>query len=354
MAKMKTTLNEIKSLVEAKYGVLEVGNFYNISDIKLKIETKDGFKPVKSFVVKTGMTTIVTFDNDTAITCSSAHIFMSPSGKVFARDIAIGTEIETASGVTKVTNVLTSDEAEFYDLEVDSAEHTYLTANGINHHNTGKTQNVEDELHAAGKTDGNGYYKVTGSASTAGIYRVMFQNRKNILLFDDSDGALADQDSRNLFKAASDTKKVRKISWQKGGKNYVDADDYNWDEEGEQDELPRSFEFTGKIIFISNLPLNKLDPDGALRTRGYVLNIDPTNAEIYDFMEKIAPKINLDVDYNLSNEERIEVVEILRARKLPEKTANLRTLVRALNTRAGVEMMGGSSDEWKKFALRFA
>jgi hypothetical protein len=351
---MKTTLYAIKSMVEEKYGKLEIGTFYNIEDLKINIETKGGFKPIKSFVVKTGRTTTVLFDSGAEIECSSEHIFMSPEGKVFARDLQVGAEIETGLSITKVSSVVTSDEAEFYDMEVDSVEHTYLTANGINHHNTGKTQNVEDELHAAGKTDGDGYYKVTGSASTAGIYRIMFQNRKNILLFDDSDGALADQDSRNLFKAASDTKKVRKISWQKGGKNYVDADDYNWDEEGEQDELPRSFEFTGKIIFISNLPLNKLDPDGALRTRGYVLNIDPTNAEIYDFMEKIAPKINLDVDYNLSNEERIEVVEILRARKLPEKTANLRTLVRALNTRAGVEMMGGSSDEWKKFALRFA
>ncbi len=31
------------------------------------------------------------------------------------------------------------------------------------------------------------------------------------------------------------------------------------------DTLPRYFDFTGKIIFISNLPLDKLDPDGALR-----------------------------------------------------------------------------------------
>ena len=350
---MKTTLNEIKSLVEATYGVLEVGNFYNISDLKLQIETKDGFKPVKSFVVKTGMTTIVTFDNDTAITCSSAHIFMSPSGKVFARDIAIGTEIETASGVTKVTNVLTSDEAEFYDLEVDSAEHTYLTANGINHHNTGKTQNVEDELHTAGKTDGDGFVKITGTASTAGIYRILFQHRKDILLFDDADGAFLDVDSRNLFKAASDTKKVRKIAWQKGGKNYVDAADYNWDEEGEQDELPRSFEFTGKIIGISNLQLNKLDPDGALRTRGYIINVDPTNEEIYNFLAKICMKIPLDVDWVLDRAAREEVIDVLRARKIPEKTANIRSFVRQINTRAGVEKSGGSADEWKKFVLRF-
>jgi hypothetical protein len=156
-----------------------------------------------------------------------------------------------------------------------------------------------------------------------------------------------------LLKAASDTKKVRKISWQKGGKNYVDADDYDWDNEGDQEELPRSFEFTGKIIGISNLALNKLDPDGALRTRGYIINIDPTNEEIYAFLGKICMKIPLDVDFTLSEKDRLEIIDILKQRKIPEKTANIRSFVRALNTRAGVEKMGGSAEEWKKFTLRF-
>ena len=217
---------------------------------------------------------------------------------------------------------------------------------------TGKTQTVEDMLHAAGMSDGEGYYKVTGSATPTGIYRLLFQNRKSILLFDDSDSALVDQEGRNLFKAASDTKKARKISWMKGGKNFVAPEDY--DEESDDDTLPRSFDFTGKIIFISNLPLNKLDPDGALRTRGYVINIDPTNEEIYDFMDKIADKINLDVNYPLSKNDRMEVVDILRARKIGDKTANLRSLVRGLNTRAGVELSGGSAEEWKKFVKMFA
>jgi hypothetical protein len=50
---------------------------------------------------------------------------------------------------------------------------------------TGKTQNVEDELQAAGKTDGDGYVKITGTSSTAGLYRILFQHRKEILLLDD-------------------------------------------------------------------------------------------------------------------------------------------------------------------------
>ena len=217
---------------------------------------------------------------------------------------------------------------------------------------TGKTQTIEDMLHAAGKEDGDGYFKITGSATPVGIYRILYTHRKEIILFDDSDSALNDQEGRNLFKAASDTKKVRKISWMKGGKNFVDPADF--DEDNEDETLPRYFEFTGKIIFISNLPLNKLDPDGALRTRGYVMNVDPTNEEIYEFMLKIADKIPLDVDYELSKAKRLEVVEVLKSRKVTEKSANLRSLVRALNTRAGVELQGGSEEEWKKFVKTYA
>lgn len=217
---------------------------------------------------------------------------------------------------------------------------------------TGKTQTIEDMLAAAGKEDGNGYFKITGSATPVGIYRILYNHRKEIILFDDSDSALNDQEGRNLFKAASDTKKVRKISWMKGGKNFVDPADF--DEDNTDEILPRFFEFTGKIIFISNLPLNKLDPDGALRTRGYVMDVDPTNEEIYEFMLKIADKIPLDVDYELSKSKRLEVVEVLKSRKAPEKTANLRSLVRALNTRAGVELQGGTEEEWKKFVKAYA
>jgi len=217
---------------------------------------------------------------------------------------------------------------------------------------TGKTQTVEDMLHAAGKTDGEGYFKITGSATPVGIYRILHTHRKDIILFDDSDTALTDQEGRNLFKAAADTKKVRKISWMKGGKNFVDPDSY--DEEAEDDTLPRYFEFTGKIIFISNLPLNKLDPDGALQTRGYVLNVDPTNEEIYDFMYKIVDKVPLEVDYPLTLEQRREVVEVLRSRKIAEKKANLRSMVRALNTRAGIELQGGTKEEWVRFVKMYA
>lgn len=229
----------------------------------------------------------------------------------------------------------------------NATQSLYLAGRG----GIGKTQTVEEELHKRGLSDGDGYFKITGSASTAGIYRVLYEHRKDILLFDDSDGALADQDSRNLFKAASDTKKVRKIAWMKAGKNYVDPADMDEDDEN-PDVLPRYFDFTGKIIFISNLKLDKLDPDGALRTRGYVVTIDPTDEEVYKYMAKIVGKINLDVDYALTEDQRQAVIDVLKSRKLKEGTVNLRSLVRGLNTMAGILKGGGTG--WEQMVLRYA
>ena len=353
----EATIGDVLSIVTERENIdsLVLNHFYDIKDLRIEVETRSGYVPATHFVAKPGLLTKVTFSDGQEFECSDRHYFNTENGSYQARHLRSSDYVLTKEGRLRVAKVVVSDKMEtFYDLSVASDDQLYLTANGFEHHNTGKTQTVEDMLSAAGKEDGAGYTKITGSATPAGIYRLLFQNRKNILLFDDSDSALNDQDGRNLFKAASDTKPKRKISWQKGGKNYIDPDDYNWDEEGEQDELPRSFDFEGKIIFISNLPLNKLDPDGALRTRGYVLNVDPTNEEIYEFMSKIADKIKLDVDYKLDKNARLEVIEILKTRKIAEKSANLRSLVRGLNTRAGIELSGGSASEWQKFVKMFA
>lgn len=204
----------------------------------------------------------------------------------------------------------------------------------------GKTHTVEKVLGEVGLRDGNGYFKNTGTASAAGIYSLLFKYKDKVVLFDDSDDALKDQESRNMFKAATDTKKVRKLVWNKMGKNVVDPDeDMTDDEILDQGLIPRFFEFTGKIIFISNLKLDKLDPDGAIRTRAFMIEIDPTDAEIYDFMEMIVDKIPLDGDLYLDSATRKHTVDLLRKGK-SKQTANLRKLSRALNMRAGTIKSG--------------
>ena len=204
----------------------------------------------------------------------------------------------------------------------------------------GKTFTTEKILKSAGLRDGAGYFKNTGTSSAAGLYSLLFRYKDKIILFDDSDSTLGDQEARNIIKAATDTKKIRKLVWNKMGKNVVDPDDDMTDEEIlDQGLIPRYFEFTGRIIFISNLSLDKLDPDGALRTRAFIVNIDPTEDEIYDFMEKIVETMELEDGLSLSLESRKEVIKLLRAGKSKQKP-NLRKLSRGLNMKAGAEVAG--------------
>jgi len=226
---------------------------------------------------------------------------------------------------------------------------------------TGKTQTVEDALAAAGLTDGGGYFKITGSASPIGIYAMLYKHRNGIVLFDDCDGALESQDGRNIIKAATDTKKIRKIAWGKKtsgmydpdsrpDKDDADADPAEGDDEAiddiDDDQIPKYFNFTGRVIFISNLPLNKLDPDGALRTRAFVISIDPTPAEIFARMNEIVDDIKLEAG-TLSPKERQHVLAVVKTSRRA-KDASLRTLVRALNLAAS------GAPNWEKLVELYA
>lgn len=211
----------------------------------------------------------------------------------------------------------------------------------------GKTYNIEKTLAEAGLDDGAGYFKVTGTASPVAIYRTLYDNRDGIVLFDDCDGALVDQDARNIIKAATDTKKVRKLSYMKKA-NWL----YNPDQDGEMEDdgenYPSYFDFKGKVIFISNLSMKKLDPDGALRTRSFVVNIDPTDIELVEFMKKISGSVEIEDGLSLSDEERKQTVDIIAQGGGRKESLSIRKLVRALNIRAS------GVDDWERLVKFYA
>lgn len=212
----------------------------------------------------------------------------------------------------------------------------------------GKTHTVEGVLHKLGLSDGEGYFKITGSATAASIYRELFNHRKDILLFDDCDSAFDSQEGRNLFKNATDTKKTRKVSWSKISDLFFDPatiDDDTFDQYVKDGRFPKWFNFEGKIIFISNLKKDKLDPDGALRTRAFLVDVDPTNDDVIKFMKKICNTIELEDGLALSDEERLEVVDVIASLG---KTLDLRKLVRGLNIRAA------GLPDWKGIIKRYA
>ena len=88
------------------------------------------------------------------------------------------------------------------------------------------------------------YTMVSGFVRATGLYKTLYEYRHpgSVIVFDDADSIFNDDISLNLLKKACDTTKSRSISWL--------AESKMEDEEGEK--MPRTFEFEGTVIFITN------------------------------------------------------------------------------------------------------
>jgi len=114
---------------------------------------------------------------------------------------------------------------------------------------------------------------VKGYIRPTGLYKLLYENRfkRNIIVLDDADSIFADDVCLNLLKAACDSTEKRRLSWL--------SETRMEDEDGER--LPRSFEFEGSVIFITNYDFdtliakgNKLAPHfEALISRSHYLDL---------------------------------------------------------------------------------
>lgn len=210
---------------------------------------------------------------------------------------------------------------------------------------TGKTYNVERALRDEGLVEDDDYVLVSGAASVIMMYKKFFQYRNGTLVFDDCDAVFRDENGRNLMKAALDTKKIRKISYLKKTKAVYDPKDFEMDPEGEFNMqeagiVPNTFEFAGRVIFISNLPKDKADPDGAIRSRSILIDVNPDDATLMERMKKLLPHLE-PTDMPMKDKE--EIFEFMKQ----AKDVSMRTFVKA----AGFKMAGLSN--WKRMAERY-
>lgn len=197
---------------------------------------------------------------------------------------------------------------------------------------TGKTTVVEKTLHDMGLGDGDGYFQISGGGVSPFVaYTTLYNNRNDIVLFDDSDSMLRTEEGRNLIKTATDTKKRRKLSWSRRNAVIFDPDKESpSEEELGVEKFPRYFDFEGRVIFISNLTLDELDPDGSIRTRAWLIKIDPSDDEMLSHMQEILDKIKLNDGLELDHATRMKVFNIVK--NSPNKEdVNVRKLVRSMN-----------------------
>lgn len=206
----------------------------------------------------------------------------------------------------------------------------------------GKTFTVMKSLRDAGikdvskmeigaRFDGQrGYVVVKGYSTAKGLFRTLYENRNQIIVFDDCDNVLKDPTAVNILKAALDSYDVRMVTWNAEG----------W---GSDEDLPKSFEFTGGVIFISNLPKHKVPQ--AIRSRAMCADVSMTRAEVIERMRMIvtSPEFMPDFDDEMKLESLEFVAENANNPMITE--LNLRSLVNVVKARAA------KPDHWRRLGL---
>ena len=165
---------------------------------------------------------------------------------------------------------------------------------------------------------------VKGFSTAKGLYRTLFENNKSIIVFDDCDAVLKDPVALNLLKGALDSYGKRIISWN------ADMRD---------DDLPRSFNFEGRVIFISNMDQDRIDQ--AIRSRSMMIDLSMSLDQKIDRMEFIAKSDEFLPEYDAKC--KTDALALIREIKTDCKEISLRTLISVTKIRA-------SNKDWKELA----
>lgn len=197
----------------------------------------------------------------------------------------------------------------------------------------GKTHSVRETLKDNGLEDASGFdvesadrcYKfIKGYSTPKGLYRELYLNRDSVVVFDDCDDVMKDATALNLLKGALDSYDKRII---------------NWNADMRDDDLPRSFQFSGRVIFITNMRRERIND--ALKTRAYFVDLSMTDQQKFDRMTTIVHSDSFMP--HISDEHKQDALELIREVGHRVKEVSLRTLQAVTRIRAN----GGN---WKPLA----
>ena len=169
------------------------------------------------------------------------------------------------------------------------------------------------------------YRVIKGYSTPKGLYRLLYENRDGVLVFDDCDSVLKDPVSLNLLKGALDSYSRRIISWR------ADIRD---------EDLPTSFEFKGRVVFISNLSSSQIDQ--AIITRSMAVDLSMTTKQKIERMRHIMESGEFMPEADKQHKvDAITLVDLLQDKV---KELSLRTLIQVTKIRAN------AGSNWRNLA----
>lgn len=169
------------------------------------------------------------------------------------------------------------------------------------------------------------YTTVKGYSTAKGMYRTLFENNGGVIVFDDCDAVLKDPVALNILKGALDSYGRRIISWN------ADMRD---------EDLPRSFTFTGKVIFISNMNAENIDQ--AIRSRSMMIDLSMSSDQKIERMETLAGMEEFMPEFEMAH--KLDAVALIKELKNTAKDISLRTLIQVTKIRSA------DDDSWKEMA----
>jgi len=264
---------------------------------------KSGFRMTKNRVAKQVGTLAQVAPVESRFSINERFNFVSDMVSMLARGDQASVIVTGPGGLGKTFNVISSlqkNKLEDISLLDDFAE--------------GKTLNSR-----------NSFRVIKGYSTPKGLYRVLYENRTGVVVFDDCDSVLKDPVSLNLLKGALDSYDRRIISWR------ADMRD---------EDLPTSFEFKGRIIFISNMSAGQLDQ--AIISRSMVVDLTMTTQQKVDRMMFLLSQKDFMEEY--SKAEKADAIELIQDLKDKIKELTLRTLIQVTKIRKS----GGAN--WKNLA----
>jgi hypothetical protein len=150
------------------------------------------------------------------------------------------------------------------------------------------------------------YTVFKGYSTARGLYNSLYDNNGKVIIFDDCDSILEDRVALNILKSALDSYERRTISWQS--------------RMSRNDEYTHQFDFTGRIIFISNKSMSSIDD--AILSRSLTVDLGMTKEEKIERMRFILPGVLPDYDLEIKQ----MAIDFLDSRK-EVVNLNLRSLI---------------------------
>lgn len=157
---------------------------------------------------------------------------------------------------------------------------------------------------------------IKGYSTPKGLYRTLYENKDGVIVFDDCDSVLKDPTSLNLLKGALDSYSRRIISWR------ADIKD---------EDLPTSFEFKGRVVFISNLSASNIDQ--AILTRSLAVDLSMTTKQKVERMRHLLSTGEFMPEFDKTV--KADAMDLIERLQDSVKELSLRTLIQVTKIRQG-------------------